>query len=96
MKLVSIEDLGFWELILSKKWNLSMQALFSFLVLGDVSRLSGTNRIKEEASLDSPKKIMYSTNTLEHTLLLLKYMVNEHIFNSHQFSITHQKKLNLH
>ena len=40
MKLVSLEDLEFEELKMSKYQKLSMQALFSFLVLGGVFWLS--------------------------------------------------------
>jgi hypothetical protein len=35
---------------------------------------------EEEASLSSPKQIIHRTNTLEHALIFLKYMVNEHVF----------------
>ena len=42
-----------------------MQALCSFLVLGDALGVSGTNweeEEEEEASLSTPKHIMHSTN----------------------------------
>ena len=65
----------------------------SSLNLGDVLGFNGTNwkeeEEEEEASLGSPKQIMYSTNTLEHTLIFLKYVVNEHVLSSHEFSVTH-------
>ena len=46
-----------------------MQALFNSLVLGDTLGLSGANQ----------KQIMHSTNTLEHSLVFLKCMLNEHV-----------------
>ena len=44
--------------------------------------VSGTNQKEEEeeASSSSPKQIMHSTNILEHTLISLKCLVNEHAF----------------
>ena len=67
-----------------------MQALFNFLlVLGDASRVSGTNEIEEEASLNSPKQIMHSTSILEHKLTFLEtYGKWAYI---HVFSITQSK-----
>ena len=56
-----------------------MQALFSFLVLGDASGMSGVS-CKEEASLSLPRQSMHSTNTLEHALIFLKGTVNEDLF----------------
>jgi hypothetical protein len=35
---------------------------------------------EEDVSLSSPKQIVHSTNTFEHALVFLKYMVNEHVF----------------
>ena len=43
VKLVSLEDLEFWEPKVSKCRKLSMQTLFSFLMLGDALGLSDTN-----------------------------------------------------
>ena len=58
-----------------------MQALFNSLVLWDASWVSGANwKEVEETSLSSPKQIMHSTNALEHSLLFLKCMMNEHVF----------------
>ena len=34
----------------------------------------------KEASLSSPKQITHTTNTLDHALIFLKCMVNEHVF----------------
>ena len=33
-----------------------------------------------EASLSSPKQIVHFTNTLEHAMMSLESIVNEHIF----------------
>jgi hypothetical protein len=64
-----------------------MQTYLSVLVLGDASRVSGANleeeeeeEEEEEASSSSSKQILYSTNTLKHTLLILNYMINELVF----------------
>ena len=56
-----------------------MQALFNFLVLEDASRVSNTKE-QEQESLNSLIQIMQSTNTLENTLIFLKFIVNENIF----------------
>ena len=40
MRLVAQEDLGFWELKVSKCWKLSKHALFNFLMLGDALGVS--------------------------------------------------------
>ena len=50
MKLMSLENLGFWEPKVSKCWKLSMQALFSFLVLGDVIGVSGVEEEKQNSA----------------------------------------------
>ena len=48
-------------------------------MLGDASRVSGTNwKEDEEASASSLKQVMHSTNALEHTLIL-KCVVTEHV-----------------
>ena len=66
---------------MSKCQKISMQAYLGVLVLGDASRVSDANlKEEEEASSSSPKQILHPTNTLEHTLLILKYMINEHVF----------------
>ena len=51
MKLVSPKDLDFWEPKVSKYRKLSMQAFFSFLVLGDALGLSSTGRKKKKKPL---------------------------------------------
>ena len=48
MKLVSLEDIGCQEPEASKCRKLSIQVLFSFLMLGDVLGASGTKRKEEE------------------------------------------------
>jgi hypothetical protein len=61
-----------------------MQALLNFLVSGYALGLTCANSKEddeeEEASSNSPKQVMHSTNTLEHVLILLKCMVNKHVF----------------
>ena len=37
---------------------------------------------EEDVFLSSPNQIVHSTNTLEHALVFLKRMVNEHVFNN--------------
>jgi hypothetical protein len=37
---------------------------------------------EEEASSNSPKQVMHSTNILEHAPILLKCVVNEHVFTN--------------
>ena len=59
IKLVPLEDLGFWEPKVSECWKLSMQALLSFLVLGDASRVSGVGCNDQEASLSSLRQSMH-------------------------------------
>ena len=59
MKLVPLEDLGCLKPKVSKCWKFSMQALFSFLMLGQAPKVSGANREEEEeeAFLSLPKKL---------------------------------------
>ena len=53
----------------------AMQVLFDFWVLKDASGMSGAKEEGEEeeeaASSSSPKEFMHSTNTLEHTLIIV-------------------------
>jgi hypothetical protein len=39
-----------------------------------------TKKEEEKASSNSSKQSMHSTNTLEHTLISLENMANEHVF----------------
>lgn len=64
MQFVLLENVGVWEFNVLKHSKLSTQAIFMFLVLGDAQRMSGIGCKEEEASLNSPKQIMRSTNTL--------------------------------
>ena len=53
-----------------------MQVPLGFLVIGDASRVSGVDlKEGEEASLNSPKHNIHSTNTLKHTIIFLKCMI---------------------
>ena len=62
-----------------------MQALFSFLILGDASRSSGTKRREEEKEEETSKltqtNYIYFTHTLEDALIIWKRMINEHIYS---------------
>ena len=72
---------GFGSPKVSKCHKPSMQALRFLSVrrcLLSVQQL--TEEEEEEASSNSPKQIMHSTNTFEHALILLKHMVNKHVF----------------
>ena len=69
-----------------------MQVIVTFLILGDALGVSSAIW-KEEAPLSSPKQIMHFTNTLEHALILLKCMVNEHVFMN---LVSLGKSFNLH
>ena len=42
--------------------------------------MAPTEKEEEVASSSPPKQSMHSTNTLEHALILLKGMINEHVF----------------
>ena len=67
-----------------------MQALYSFLLLGDVLGVSDPDwneEEEEEASLSSQQQFMHSTNTSKDALIFLDCMVNEHA-PIQKFSIT--------
>ena len=66
---------------MSKRQKLSIQVLFSFLLVGDASRASGVAKEEEneEVSTSSTKPIMLFANTFEHTIVFLKGLENEHV-----------------
>ena len=68
-----------WEPKVSKWRKLSLQVHFSFLVLGGALGVSGAG-CKGEVSSSSPKQNLHSTNTLEHAMIILKYMIIELVF----------------
>ena len=91
MKLVPSIDLGFHESKVSKCQILSMQYLFSFLVLVDVSGVSGADwKEDKQASSSSQEQIMHSTNKSKDALIFLNWMVNKHV-PIDEFSITQEK-----
>ena len=77
---------------MSKCQKVSIQALYSFLLLGDVLEVSDTNwnEEEEEASSSLQEQFMHSTNMSKDTMIFLDCMVNEHV-SIHEFSITQEK-----
>ena len=53
-----------------------MQALFILFLLGNASRVTGTNWKEEQ---EASSTFMHSTNILEHTLVFLEGTLNEHV-----------------
>ena len=80
MKLKPSWDSGVWEPKVSTCQKLSIQAFFSFLVLGDGSGVSVANWKEEEE-----KKNLFELTKTKHALILLEGVINVWI---HEFSVT--------
>ena len=91
MKLVPPEDLGFQELKVSECRKLSIQTLFSFLMLGMSQEwVAPTEKTKnKKKNLFELTKTSYALcNASEHALLFFEmYTANEHVY-IHEFNTT--------